>query len=321
MNPLVIGTRGSALAMWQAGFVRDALVAARPGLQVRLRVIRTRGDQSLQAETGPAGDRGLFTLEIERELLAGSVGLAVHSLKDLPIRLPEGLVLAALLRREDPADVVVSKDGAGLAALAPGATVLTGSARRRAQLLHRRRDLKVLPVRGNVPTRLRKLDASDAQAVILARAGLVRLGLAGRIAERLEPAEFVPACGQGALAVEVRADNAPVRGLLAALDDPQTRAAVTAERAFLAELGAGCRAPAGAYARPDDHGAALVITGLLASPDGSRLLRETMRAPLAGVDEAAALGRSLAGRLCDQGAREILDEVAGQSPAAPETGT
>ncbi|HUU58081.1 MAG TPA: hydroxymethylbilane synthase, partial [Phycisphaerae bacterium] len=234
MNPIVIGTRGSELAMRQAGLIRDALAAEHPGLEVTLRVVHTTGDRDLRSPAQQTSGKGMFTTEIEAELLSGSISLAVHSMKDLPTRLPDGLVVGAVTRREDPADVLVSSSGCVLADLPRRAKVLTGSPRRRALLLHRRPDLRVLPVRGNVPTRLRKLEESGADAVVLARAGLVRLGLSDRVTERLDPAEFVPACGQGALAVEIRQSDDELLRLVRAVDDPESRYAVAAERVCLA---------------------------------------------------------------------------------------
>jgi len=297
MSRIVIGTRGSPLAAWQADFVRTALLAEHEGLEVDVQVIRTRGDQAVQAPLHAMEGKGLFTKEIENALLAGTIDLAVHSLKDLPTDLPDGLDLAAVAAREDPADVLVCGEGLTLATLPQGAEVLTGSLRRRAQLMHLRRDLKVSPVRGNVQTRLRKLDESDAEAMVLARAGLSRLGLLDRATERLDPAEFLPACGQGALGIETRGDDASLRELLAPLDDAASRSAVGAERAFLAALGGGCQVPMGAYARIAGDGAALTITGMVADIDGSRLLRRTVEASFDGVAAAESLGRRLADRL------------------------
>lgn len=319
MRPLVIGTRGSELAMWQARHVASALSARAGGRRVELRVIRTRGDRDLQTPLHAIGqrppipnhrdrslDKGLFTRQIEEALLAGEVDLAVHSLKDLPTQLPDGLLLGAVPEREDPADVVVSKAAPHLEALPAGAVVLTGSLRRRAQVLHRRPDLNVRDVRGNVPTRLRKLAESDACAIVLARAGLVRLGLAGRISHRLEPAEFLPACGQGALAVEVRHDDEALSELLRSIDHAASRAAVTAERAFLAALGGGCQVPIGAYARPEPGAASLVLTGMVANLDGSRLMRRTLTGACVGSRGAADLGRRLAEVLLADGCGGIL---------------
>jgi len=310
MRSLRLGTRGSALALWQANRVRDALLRVRPGLQVSLRVIRTKGDAPGAAKL-PFGE-GLFTSEIEHALLAKNVDLAVHSLKDLPVRLPEGLVLAAVPVREDPADALVAGEGVTLAALPHGARVLTGSPRRRAQLLHRRPDLRIEPVRGSVPTRLRKLDRSGAHGLVLAIAGLVRLGVGNRVSERLDPAEFLPACGQGALAVEVKSGDNEIIGLCQAIDNSQARAATAAERAFLAVIGAGCQVPVGSYARHERPGE-LTITGMVGSWDGSRVLGTSARGPARDLDEAAALGRSLAEGLIREGAGEIAQEARGQA--------
>ncbi len=316
MTRIVIGTRGSELALWQANWVRSALLAAHEGLTVELAIIRTKGDEVLETPLHAMLDKGLFTRQIEEALLAGRVSLAVHSLKDLPTESPAGLALAAVPQREDPADVLISKDGLTLKDLPAGSAVLTGSLRRGAQLLHFRPDLRASPLRGNVPTRLRKLAESDAAATVMARAGLVRLGLAAHITERLAPEEFLPACGQGALGLQVRAADAPVRELLAALDHPPTRRAVSAERAFLAGLGGGCHVPVGAHAIAVDAGAALRVTGMVASLDGSKFLKATVAGPVDEPDAAVGLGRRLADELRAAGCQEILDEVADRpSPA------
>jgi len=320
VSALVIATRGSQLAMWQAKFIRTALAEAYPELEIRLNVIRTTGDRILQTPLHRMADKGLFTKEIETALLDGSADLAVHSLKDLPTELPEGLSLAAVPAREDPADVLVGRDGPPpeVEKLPHGASVLSGSLRRRAQLLHRRADLKVLEIRGNVPTRIRKLQESDAAATILARAGLVRLGLERHIGRRLDPSQFVPACGQGALAIEIRQDDHRLRELLREIDHPETRRAVAVERAFLSDLGGGCQVPMGAYARPDGDQTHLAVTGVVANPDGSRLLQETLRGAAGDVGAADALGRSLAETLRRRGAGEILAEAAAQSSSDSE---
>ena len=308
MSEIVIGTRGSSLALWQANHVRSVLEDLHDGLTVRLEIIHTKGDKILEVALHRMLDKGLFTKEIQNALLDGSVDLAVHSLKDLPTQAVPGLSVAAIPPREDPADAMIGKDGGGLDAVPQGAEVLTGSLRRRAQLLHRRGDLTVSTVRGNVETRLRKFDASDARAIVLARAGLVRLGLADRITARLDPAEFLPACGQGALAIEARAEDASVQELLQPLDDAAARAAVTAERAVLAALEGGCQVPVGAYAEAD--GGTLNLIGMVANLDGTRLLRATRTAPLADDAAAEALGQSVADELRRQGCQDILDEVA-----------
>ncbi len=311
MSGFVIGTRGSPLAMWQANYVRDAIIAADSSLTVELKIIKTSGDQALDEQSPAKLDKGLFTTEIENELLAGSISMAVHSLKDLPTELPAGLVVGAIPVREDPADALIAKTAGSLAKLPAGAKVFTGSLRRKGQLLHVRSDLEVLPIRGNVGTRLKKFDESDADAMILACAGLVRIGLGDRITQRLDPAEFLPACGQGALAVEISQDNRDARRILQPLEDTPTRLAVTAERAFLNALGGGCQVPVGAYGRfcPGE----LVLTGMVSSLNGERIFRDTLSQPASDESTAASLGESLASILRQKGCQEILDEVLGQS--------
>ena len=318
MSHLVIGTRGSALALWQSEHVRAVLLAEHPDLEIRLEVIRTKGDKILDSALSKIGDKGLFTKEIENVLLDGSVDLAVHSLKDLPTELQHGLTIAAITTREDPADVLISKNGHTLDKLASGAKVLTGSLRRQAQLLYRRRDLVIQDVRGNVQTRLKKFDESDAQAIIFAKAGLVRLNLTERITERLDPVEFLPACGQGALAIEIRKGDDRMADLLRPLDDLNSRASTAAERVFLGRLGGGCQVPVGAFARTSESDRTMSVTGMVANLDGSVLLQDTVSGPFAGVDDAIALGTELAGKLLAQGCQEILEQILGQSPLKPE---
>ncbi|MHC4294634.1 MAG: hydroxymethylbilane synthase, partial [Planctomycetota bacterium] len=290
-RPLVIATRGSTLAMWQANHVRDALLKLHPDLQVSLEVFRTKGDEVLHTPLRGVPGKGLFTKEIENALLEGAADLAVHSLKDLPIELTDGLIVAGMLPRADPADVLVAKDDRKLNELPEGAEVLTGSLRRSAQLLHRRGDLKVSPVRGNVETRLKRLEESDASAIVLAAAGLKRLGLLHHATERLDPAEFLPACGQGAIAVEIRCDDGEIRDLIELLDHPDTRLAVAAERAFLRGLGGGCQVPIGAYARTEENGSKLILTGMVANRAGSQLLKRTISTEIIGPDAGDQLGR------------------------------
>ena len=318
MSRLVIGTRGSDLAMWQANFVRDALLGCSPDTQIDLKVIKTKGDRIMDTPLHQMLDKGLFTTEIENELRVGAIDLAVHSLKDLPTQLADGLMLAEVTIREDPADVLISKGGAGLADLRDGATIFAGSLRRRAQLLHARPDFKILPIRGNVPTRLRKFHESDTDGMLMASAGLVRLGLTGDISQRLDPAEFIPACGQGALAIEIRRDAAEIGDLLRPLDDAQARMAVTAERAYLGALGGGCQVPVGAYARNTEDGGELVIIGVVADLDGERLLKATARGVASDAAGAGALGLALAAELRDMGCQEILDDVIAQAQSQTE---
>jgi len=310
MARLTIGARSSPLAMWQANHVRAALEAAWGGLRIEMKVIATSGDRTAPRDAQAVAERGIFTKEIELALLAGKIDLAVHSLKDLPTRIADGLRLAAVPEREDPADALVAKDDLRLEDLPEGAKVLCGSPRRAAQLLARRRDLTILPVRGNVGTRIRRLDNSDAAATVLACAGLVRLGLAGRITQRLDPEDFVPAAGQGALGIEVRSDDGRTLELLKPLDHRPSHEAVAAERAFLASLGGGCRMPTGAYARTSGDGKELVLSGLAARPDGALPLKRTLSATVSDIDAAEELGRRLARQLLAEGAEEILREVA-----------
>jgi len=282
-----IGTRGSPLALAQAAMVKAQLAAAH-GLAedtVAIVVIRTTGDAIQDRPLADVGGKGLFTKEIEQALIDGAVDLAVHSAKDMVTVLPEGLVLAACLPREDARDVFVSARAPSIAALPRGARLGTASLRRQAQVKMLRPDLDVVPLRGNVETRLRKLEEGVADATILALAGLKRLGLAGRATAVLDPQEFLPAVGQGAIAVETRADDHRTRRLVAAIDDTPTLTAVTAERAFLAELDGSCRTPIAGHARI--AGDTLSFRGLIATPDGRRSFETTRQGAAA---DAAALG-------------------------------
>ena len=303
VTPLRIASRGSELALWQARAVREALLAASPGLEVEISVVKI-------------GDKGLFTKELDAALLAGEADLAVHSLKDVPTRLPDGLEIVAVGRREDPRDVLILPPGktGTLATLPAGARVGTSSLRRRAQLKALHPDLEVLDLRGNLNTRLAKLDRGDYDAILLAAAGVVRLGWSDRIAEHLDPSEWLPAVGQGALGVVSRAGDERVRGLLSAFHDPFTAACTAAERAFLAALEGGCQIPIGALAHVDEDG--LTLHGLVAGVDGERVLRDSENAP--SLDDASEAGRRLASRLLDLGAGEILARLRAETPRVPE---
>jgi hydroxymethylbilane synthase len=295
---LIIASRGSQLALWQARWVAARL--AERGHECRIEIVKTTGDKITDVPLAKVGTKGLFTKEIEEALLEGRADLAVHSLKDLPTELPEGLVLAAIPGREDPRDAVA---GRPLAALPAGSRVGTSSLRRAAQLRKLRPDLVIESVRGNLDTRLRKLDEGQYDAILLAAAGLKRLGWERRIAEILPADAVCPAVGQGALAIETRARGAG-RDACAALDEADARAAVTAERAVLAALGGGCQVPIGAYAEMrEGH---LRLFAVVASPDG----REIIRASSEGAPDAAeALGRALGAELLERGARAILEAV------------
>ncbi len=298
-----IGTRGSHLARWQAEWVASALRERSPGLDVVLVEIKTRGDRDRNSPLAAIGGTGLFTKEIQRALADGAVDVAVHSLKDLPTQGPEGLVLGATPEREDVADALIAPEHRRLESLPAGAKVGTGSLRRRAQLLRARPDLEVSTVRGNVETRLNLALDGKLDAVVLAWAGLHRLGLSGHVTERLEPPTFLPAVGQGALGIECRADDEPTRALLALLDDPATRAAVVAERRVLAELEGGCMVPLAAWGRIGGDGRLLLDASVLQS-DG----REVVSAASVGDPaDPDGLGRRVAEALRDGGAVAILD--------------
>jgi len=292
---LVIASRGSQLALWQARWVAAQLSAA--GHECRIEIIKTTGDKIADVPLAKVGTKGLFTKEIEEALLDGRADLAVHSLKDLPTELPEGLVLAAVPEREDPRDAVVGKK---LADLPPGAKVGTSSLRRAAQLLKLRPDLQVESIRGNLDTRLRKLDEGQYDAILLAAAGLKRLGWGDRIAEILEPEQMCPAVGQGALAIETRAGFEAV----AMLDHAATHTAVMAERGVLRALGGGCQVPIGAYATVSQGRVRLLA--IVAAPDGSQLVGAQAGGAAA---EAAEIGARLAAYLLQRGARQILEAV------------
>jgi len=296
---LRLGTRASALARWQAEWVARQLISA--GVQVELVPIATRGDREQQEPIGSLGAQGVFTKEIQRALLDGRVDLAVHSLKDLTTEPVPGLTLAAVPTRGPAADVLVGRDHGTLEELPAGSVVGTGSLRRRAQLLHARADLVVADLRGNVETRLAKLDAGQFDAVVLAEAGLARLGLAGRSTQVFPPEIVLPAVGQGALAVEARADDAATLAAAVWLEDAPTRAAVTAERAMLAALEGGCLAPIAAWGRVEND--RLMLDGRVLSPDGTRRLDASLAGP---VEDATTLGRRGADALLAQGAEELI---------------
>ena len=303
---LRIGTRKSPLALWQARHVAALLAEREAGLEVELVEIVTKGDKILDSPLAKVGGKGLFVKEIEEQLLGGQVDLAVHSLKDMPADLPKGLVLAAVPVREDPRDAFVSKRHPGLADLPRGAKVGTSSLRRACQLKHWRKDLEIVSIRGNVQTRLRKIDA-ELDGGVLAAAGLKRLGLAASIAELIAPERILPAVGQGVLALEAREGDARVLSRLAALEDERTRVAVTAERAFLARLGGGCQVPIAAYAIVDAD--TVAFRGMVGHPDGSRVVEFAEKRRFSSLPEVAALGTRGAEDVLARGAQAILDEV------------
>ncbi len=295
-RPLRIGTRGSPMAVYQAGLVRDRLQSLHPGLaaegQVEMVPIRTTGDRVQNRLLAEIGGKGLFTKEIEEALVDARIDLAVHSLKDMETVLPDGLVIGCVLRRDDPRDVLVSRTGAALRDLPEGSRIGSASLRRRAQLLRDRGDLDIVPIRGNVDTRLNKLAAGEVDALVLALCGLERLGRAAAATEILTPERMLPAVGQGALAIECRADDSALRQLLAPLNDPESAACVTAERAMLAALDGSCRTPIAGLAAID--GDRLTLDALLLAPDGSAERRGRGTGLSA---EAAAIGNEVGERL------------------------
>lgn len=305
---LTIGTRGSALARWQAEWVKTRLLAAHPGIEVSLAIIKTTGDKILDVPLAKVGGKGLFVKEIEEALLAGTIDVAVHSMKDVPTRLPDALHLAAIPAREIPYDAVVSRAGVPLANLPAGATIGTSSLRRQAQLLAYRPDFKIASLRGNLDTRLRKVEEGAMDAVVLAAAGLRRLGWEARITEILSPAICLPAIGQGALGIECRREDARVNGLVTVLDDADSRLCVEAERAFLARLEGGCQVPIAAHGTL--AGGRLRLAGLIAGVRGEQVLRDE----LAGSPgDGPVLGRELAERLLGRGGDAILRAVYAES--------
>jgi len=304
---LKIGTRGSALALAQARWVAAQISGRHPTCRVELVIIKTTGDKIQDVPLAQIGGKGLFIKEIETALLTGQVDLAVHSLKDMPAEVPEGLMLGAVPPREDCRDAFISSRYATLAEIPSGGRVGTGSLRRRVQLLHRRPDLEVVPLRGNVDTRLKKMATLGLDGLILAAAGLNRLGLAHTYRNCVPEADMLPAVGQGALGLEVRTGDQELRELVAFLDDPPTHLAVTAERAFLARLEGGCVVPVAALGRVT--GDSLSLEALISDLEGRRVLRDNRTAPVA---QAADLGTGLADDLLARGGREILAELYGR---------
>lgn len=307
---LTIGSRGSKLALWQANWVRDSLMGLHAGLEVRIEIIKTSGDMISDVPLAVIGGKGVFTKEIEEALLDGRIDLAVHSLKDLPTILPGGLQLSAISEREDARDALILSIGsstpdATIESLPEGAVVGTSSQRRMAQLKHLRRDIRIKDLRGNVDTRLRKLDEGGYDAIILASAGLLRLGLGHRISQAIPTESILSAVGQGALAIETRANDTRTIGFVEPLNHEPTRLACNAERALLRALGGGCQTPIAAHALV--HGDRLLLDGLVASVSGDTIIRARLEGEAA---EAESAGAELAGRLIEQGADRLLNEMA-----------
>jgi hydroxymethylbilane synthase len=302
-SSLVIGTRASKLALVQTHMIRDELLMAHADLTVAVEHITTKGDLILDRPLSAIGDKGLFVTEIEDAMRAGRIDLAVHSAKDLPSELPPDMLLAAFPPRADARDALIARDRMRLADLPNGAHVGTSSMRRACQLRHLRPDLRISDLRGNVDTRLRKLHEGQYDAIVLAAAGLERLGWGGEISEYLDPSIMLPAVSQGILGIEIRAGDEATAALLAVLDDPAARVAATAERAFLARIGGGCQVPIGAYAQLS--GATLTLAGLIGARDG-RLVRGELAGP---AGDPVAIGGQLADDLLDRGGRALLESV------------
>ena len=300
MKTLRIGTRGSALALWQARSISEALHRI-TGVQSELVIVKTSGDKFQQTSFSAMGTKGVFIKELEDALLERRVDLAVHSMKDVPTEIPSGLTIAAICKRQDVRDALLSTSGATLEHLPAGARVGTSSLRRKSQLLHARSDLQILDVRGNVDTRIEKLKRKDYDAIVLAKAGLDRLGLSANITQVLPTEISLPAAGQGAIGIEARAEDAGTLGILAALNDAETRSGVEAERAVLAGLEGGCQVSIGAWGRVE--GGELVLEVAVLSPDGAQRIREKR---WGAPEDAVQLGEEAAAKLLEQGAAALL---------------
>lgn len=304
---LVVGTRSSQLALWQADFVIGELAKKYPELVVEKRLMTTKGDKILNAPLAKIGGKGLFTKELETAMLEGEIDIAVHSLKDMPVVVPEGLVITAITQRADPGDAFVSSKYESFQQLPAGAKVGTSSLRRKAQLLHARPDLQIEDLRGNVNTRLRKMEEENFDGIILACAGLKRLGFGDKIRQVLPQTMCLPAVGQGALAIECRQADKETRELLEFLNDRCTRLCTEAERGFLATVEGGCQVPVGVHAVSAEAG--IRVEAVIASLDGSTLLRDALGAEVKNAQEARAVGVNLAEKLLARGGREILRSI------------
>jgi hydroxymethylbilane synthase len=314
MRNLVIGSRGSELALWQTNFVKRKLEEFFPALTLEIKIIKTTGDKLLDVALAKIGDKGLFTRQIETALLNGEIDLAVHSLKDLQTAQPEGLVIGAVSARETPNDVLISKSGATIDDLPDGAKVATGSLRRKSQLLNYRPNLQIQEIRGNVPTRIKKFEESNLDAMILAFAGVHRLNLDAYIKQIIPSEIMLPAVGQGVMGVEIRSDDAQLKELVGKLNDKNTQFCVTAERSFLRALEGGCQVPIGAYARLRDD--QIYLEGMAGSLDGSINLRNSISGE---KENAARLGKQLAENLIEKGAGKLLEQARQTVEKAEET--
>jgi len=300
-----IGTRGSKLALWQANFISNLISEKYPELNTEIQIIKTTGDTMLSSPLSEIGGKGVFVKEIEEGLLSQQIDIAVHSMKDVPTVLPEGLCIGAVAKRHDPRDVLISKDGLTLSELPEGARVGTGSLRRASQLLHNRPGLKIVSIRGNVDTRIRKLNESgEYDAIVLAMAGLERMGLGDEVTEIIAPEVMLPAPGQGIIAIECREDDVETIDILRAINHRETELQAISERAFLLRLGGDCNVPVGCYALLSRD--SINLTGIISSPDGKVIIKKDANGPL---DEALELGGQLAELILDDGGDKILEEL------------
>lgn len=301
---VTIGTRGSQLALWQANWVKDAISSYHPDLTVELTIIKTKGDKILDVPLAKVGGKGLFVKEIEEALLDGRIDLAVHSMKDMPADIPDGLCIGAIPEREEPRDVLITRNRLPLDQQKQGPRVGTSSLRRSAQLLHVRPDIRIIPLRGNLNTRLRKLESESLDAIVLAAAGVHRLGLADRITQILDESIMLPAVGQGALCIEIREKDPRIQGLVAVLDDLPTRQVVMGERAFLNRLEGGCQVPIAGHGHIDEKG--YTLTGLVCDVDGTHQIKQSRTGPTIRSEQT---GLELAEALLAMGAGEILERL------------
>ena len=301
---IVVGTRGSQLALWQANWVKEAIESSHRDLTVELSIIKTKGDKILDVPLAKVGGKGLFVKEIEEALLDRRIDLAVHSMKDMPAKIPAGLCIGAIPKREEPRDVLISRENLPLDQLKHGARIGTSSLRRGAQLLHVRPDFVIVPLRGNLDTRLKKLQTESLDAIVLAAAGVLRMGLSDRITQVIDETVMLPAVGQGALCIEIRDQDPRIAAVIGTLDDPATRTVVLGERAFLNRLEGGCQVPIAAHGHIDDQG--YTLTGLVCDVDGSHRLEQVRTGPESRSEQ---IGLELAEALLAEGAGDILERL------------
>ena len=301
---ITIGTRGSKLALWQAETVKSELEKKYPKLQVKIKTIKTKGDKILDVSLSKIGDKGLFTKEIEEALIEGEVDIAVHSLKDLPTELPEGLIIGGMLPRAEVRDVFISKDGRKLSEFTSKDKIATSSLRRKAQLLNFKPELEIVDIRGNVDTRIKKMNEGLCDALIMAAAGITRLGYHDLITELLDPKVMLPAVSQGAIAIEIREDDESTQALVDAVSDDQTRWTTLAERSLLRQLEGGCQVPVGCFS--EVNGDNLKLTAMVASVDGKTIIRKSVECL---IEEASEKAIELAQAILDDGGKEILDNI------------